>query len=82
MTLFTTLQSLVPQQKISEIAGRLAQSRHPMVKKTFIRTFASVYGIKLEEYARGSFSQYDSLMISLPVSSKTARARLTMTQMR
>lgn len=33
MTLFTTLQSLVPQQKISEIAGRLAQSRHPMVKK-------------------------------------------------
>lgn len=60
MTLFTTLQSLVPQQKISEIAGRIAQSRHPMVKKTFIRTFASVYGIKLEEYARGSLSQYDS----------------------
>ena len=60
MTLFTTLQSIVPQQKISEIAGRLAQSRHPMVKKTFIRTFASVYGIKLDEYARGSFSQYDS----------------------
>lgn len=60
MTLFTTLQSLVPQQKISEIAGRLAQSRHPMLKKTFIRTFASVYGIQLDEYARGSFSQYDS----------------------
>lgn len=60
MTLFTTLQAIVPQQKISEIAGRLAHSRHPLVKKTFIRTFASVYGIKLDEYARGSFSQYDS----------------------
>lgn len=60
MTLFTTLQSLVPQQKLSELAGRLAQSRHPVVKKTFIRTFATAYGIKLDDYARGSLSQYDS----------------------
>lgn len=60
MTLFTTLQTLVPQQKLSEFAGKLAQSRHPVVKKAFIRTFATVYGIKLDEYARGSLSQYDS----------------------
>lgn len=60
MTLFTTLQSLVPQQKISEFAGKLASSRHPVVKKAFIRTFATAYGIKLDEYARGSLSQYDS----------------------
>ena len=60
MTLFTTLQSLVPQQKISELAGKLASSRHPVVKKAFIRTFATAYGIKLDEYARGSLSQYDS----------------------
>lgn len=60
MTVFTTLQNLVPQQKLSEVAGRLAQSRHPVIKKLFIRGFASAYGIRLDEYARGSLSQYDS----------------------
>ncbi|MFW2177455.1 MULTISPECIES: archaetidylserine decarboxylase [unclassified Moraxella] len=60
MTVFTTLQNLVPQQTLSEVAGRLAQSRHPWVKKTFIRTFATAYGIKLDEYERRSLSQYDS----------------------
>ena len=60
MTLFTTLQNFVPQQKISEVAGRLASSRHPVVKKAFIKTFAKAYGITLDDYARGSFSQYDS----------------------
>lgn len=60
MTLFTTLQNFVPQQKLSEVAGKLASSRHPVIKKTFIKTFAKAYGIKLDDYARGSFSQYDS----------------------
>lgn len=60
MTLFTTLQNFVPQQKLSEVAGKLASSRHPVVKKAFIKTFAKAYGISLDEYARGSFSQYDS----------------------
>lgn len=60
MTLFTTLQNFVPQQKLSEVAGKLASSRHPVIKKAFIKTFAKAYGISLDEYARGSFSQYDS----------------------
>lgn len=60
MTLFTKLQNLVPQQKLSEVAGKLAQSRHPVVKKVFIRSFATVYGIKLDDYARGSLTQYES----------------------
>lgn len=60
MTIFTTLQNFIPQQKLSEVAGKLASSRHPLVKKTFIKTFAKIYNIKLDEYARGSFSQYDS----------------------
>lgn len=60
MTLFTTLQNFVPQQKLSEVAGKLASSRHPVVKKAFIKTFAKAYGISLDEYARGSFSQYVS----------------------
>lgn len=60
MTLFTTLQNFVPQQKLSTVAGKLASSRHPVIKKAFIRTFAKAYGISLDEYARGSFNQYDS----------------------
>lgn len=58
MTLFTTLQHLIPQQKISKIAGKLAESQHHLVKKAFIQTFAKAYGIRLDEYARDDFSQY------------------------
>lgn len=60
MNLFTTLQTLVPQQRLSETAGRLAASRHPIVKRTFIQGFAKAYNIHLDEYQRKSLSQYDS----------------------
>ena len=50
MNVFTTLQQLVPQQKLSKVAGRLAASRHPYVKRTFIRGFAKAYNISLDEY--------------------------------
>ncbi|WP_201586749.1 archaetidylserine decarboxylase [Psychrobacter jeotgali] len=60
MTLFTTMQHLVPQKKLSEVAGRLAASRHPVVKKTFIRSFAKAYGVSLDEYERQSLNAYES----------------------
>ena len=60
MTLFTTIQQFVPQQKLSRAAGRLAASRHPMVKKAFIRSFAKAYGVSLDEYERQSFNAYES----------------------
>ena len=60
MTLFTTIQQFVPQQKISEVAGRLAASRHPLVKRTFIRSFAKAYNVNLSEYERQSFNAYES----------------------
>ncbi len=60
MTLFTTLQQFVPQQQLSEVAGRLAASRHPMVKRAFIRSFAKAYGVSLDEYERQSFNAYES----------------------
>lgn len=60
MTLFTTIQQIVPQQKLSKIAGRLAASRHPVVKRTFIRSFAKAYGVSLEDYERQSFNAYES----------------------
>lgn len=58
--LFTAVQHLVPQQRLSQVAGRFAASRHPLVKKAFVRTFAKAYGITLDEYERKSFNAYDS----------------------
>ena len=60
MTLFTTIQQFVPQQKLSRVAGRLAASRHPLVKRAFIRSFAKAYDISLEDYERQSFNAYES----------------------
>lgn len=60
MNLFTTLQQFVPQQQLSRVAGRLAASRHPLVKKTFIRSFAKAYEVSLDEYERQNFNAYDS----------------------
>lgn len=60
MTLFTSLQQIVPQQKLSELAGRLAESRHPLVKRAIIRSFAKAYGITLDDYERESLNAYDS----------------------
>lgn len=60
MTLFTTIQQFVPQQKLSKVAGRLAASRHPMVKRAFIRSFAKAYDVKLDEYERQSLNAYES----------------------
>ncbi|MGM8886219.1 archaetidylserine decarboxylase [Psychrobacter sp. 1U2] len=60
MTLFTTLQQFVPQQQLSKAAGRLAASRHPLVKRAFIRSFAKAYNVTLEEYERDSFNAYES----------------------
>ncbi len=60
MNVFTTLQQFVPQQKISEVAGRLAASRHPWVKRTFIRSFAKAYDVSLDEYERQSLNAYES----------------------
>ena len=58
--IFTALQHIVPQQKLSETAGRLAASENPIVKKTFVRTFAKAYGISLDEYGRKEFGDFKS----------------------
>ncbi len=60
MTLFTTIQQFVPQQKLSRAAGRLAASRHPLVKRAFIRSFAKAYHVTLEEYERDNLNAYES----------------------
>lgn len=58
--IFTALQHVVPQQKLSETAGRLAASQNPIVKKSFVHTFAKAYGISLDEYGRKEFDDFKS----------------------
>lgn len=58
--LFTLAQHIVPQQRLSETAGRFAASRHPLVKKAFVHTFAKAYGITLDDYERKSLNAYES----------------------
>lgn len=58
--LFTTLQHIVPQQKLSETAGKLAASKNPVVKRAFVHGFAKAYGITLDEYARKNLSDFSS----------------------
>ncbi len=60
MSLFTLAQNLVPQQALSELAGSLAKSQNPYVKKALIHSFAKAYGITLDEYERGSLDDYAS----------------------
>lgn len=60
MNKFALLQTLVPQQTLSELAGMLAKSEVSYVKKPLIKTFAKAYGIKLDEYDRGSLDDYTS----------------------
>ena len=58
--IFTALQHVVPQQKLSETACRLAASQNPIVKKAFVNTFAKAYGITLDEYGRKEFGDFKS----------------------
>lgn len=60
MSLFTLVQSIIPQQTLSEAAGNLAKSENPYLKKALIKSFATAYGITLDEYARGSLDDYAS----------------------
>lgn len=58
--LFSLAQTLMPQQTLSEVAGMLAKSENPYIKKAFIHTFAKAYGIRLDDYARQNLSDYAS----------------------
>ena len=58
--LFTTSQYIVPQQFLSKAVGKVAASKHPLIKKAFVQTFAKIYGIKMDEYARPDLDDYES----------------------
>ena len=58
--LFSLAQTLVPQQTLSKVAGSLAKSENPYIKKAFIHGFAKAYDIRLDDYARQSLGDYAS----------------------
>ena len=58
--LFAKIQNIVPQQQLSILAGKLARTEQPLLKKALIHSFAKAYGITLDDYARGSMDDYAS----------------------
>ncbi|WP_227431313.1 archaetidylserine decarboxylase [Psychrobacter sp. I-STPA6b] len=58
--IFTTVQHIIPQQKLSTAVGKLASSTNPLIKKTFVHTFAKAYDIHLDEYQRKQLDEYES----------------------
>lgn len=60
MSLFVTVQKLIPQHLLSRTAGVLAASEQPWIRGPFIRTFARAYGVNMAEAERGELSDYRS----------------------
>ncbi len=58
--IFATLQHFVPQERLSKLAGELAQNDKPYIKKPLIHAFAKAYNIRLDDYERGSLDDYHS----------------------
>ncbi|MEL0027247.1 MAG: archaetidylserine decarboxylase [Perlucidibaca sp.] len=58
--LLTLPQYLLPQHGLSRLVGRLAESRTPWIKDTFIRKFAARYEIDMSEAAEPDLGAYDS----------------------
>lgn len=56
----TLPQYLVPQHSLSRLIGSLAESRHPLVKDTFIRRFAAHYRVDMSEAAQPDLSAYEN----------------------
>ncbi len=60
MSLFVTLQKLLPQHLLSRSVGAFAASEQPWIRGPFIRTFASAYGVNMAEAERTDLSAYRS----------------------
>jgi phosphatidylserine decarboxylase len=60
MSLFVTLQKLLPQHLLSRSAGAFAASEHPWIRGPFIRTFARTYGVDMAEAERPDLADYRS----------------------
>ena len=57
---FAALQRLLPQHALSRLAGNLASSQTPWIRRALIHGFAKVYNISLNEALQHSLDDYDS----------------------
>ncbi|MFK7912482.1 MAG: archaetidylserine decarboxylase [Pseudomonadales bacterium] len=57
---FAALQRALPQHAMTRAIGRLAKSRTPFIKDTFISLFARAYNISLAEAEVQSLSEFES----------------------
>jgi phosphatidylserine decarboxylase len=60
MSLFVTLQKLLPQHLLSRTAGAFASTEHSWISGPFIRTFARAYDVDMEEAERTELADYRS----------------------
>ncbi len=60
MSLFVSLQKLLPQHLLSRCVGAIAASEQPWIRVPFIRAFARTYGVNMEEAERTDLSDYRS----------------------
>lgn len=58
--LFIVMQYLIPQHWVSRLAGRLANSRHSLIRKTFIGWFAKRFNVNMAEAAESDLATYDN----------------------
>ena len=57
---FAALQRALPQHAMTRAIGRLAKSRTPFIKDTFIRVFAKAYNIDLAEAEVQNLTDFES----------------------
>ncbi len=60
---FIRLQALVPQHRLSRVAGWLAAHEHPVISQTIIRQFAKQYQIDMQlaqDESLGSYSSFNA----------------------
>lgn len=60
LSLFSSLQSALPKQAISRIAGIIAKTKSPVVAKSLIRAFARYYRVDLRDALQPSLASYNS----------------------
>ncbi len=58
--MFVALQKVLPQHGLSRLAGRIADSRHPTVRRLLIERFAAHYRVNMSEAAVPALSGYAS----------------------
>lgn len=58
--LFVSSQYLAPQHAISRMAGKLAESRQPLIRQRFIEWFIQRYGVNMQEAAKENASDYET----------------------